>query len=303
MKIFRYIGFGIRDAFKSVKRNFSLTLASIFCITITLLVVSFALLASFNLKKISNKIEDDVTLLTYLKLGVTNEEIATFETSLNNNKKISAGWIKITPTDVKNQIINEKDDELLSSIFETIKNEDEIFRYTYKIRLNDIKEIDSVVNTLKNTDSVEQVKYDDNTVSKIISVLDAITKFSFVVVIVLLVVNIFLILNTIKLTIFSRQNEISIMRVVGASNISIKLPFMVEGFIIGLLGSIIPVLSTIFSYKLFYDKLDDGHIISPLFEFIAPEPFVYFVGMILVLTGTIVGMIGSSRATRKYLKI
>lgn len=303
MKIFRYIGFGIRDAFKSVKRNVSLSLASIICISITLLVVSFALLASFNLKKISNKIEEDVTLLTYLKLGVKDEELINFEKSLNDNNKISPDWIKVTPADVKKSIIEGSDDEVLSSIFQTIKNEDEIFRYTYKIRLKEISNLDSVVKTLKENDTVDQVKYDDQTVNKIVGVLDVITKFSFVVVIILLIVNIFLILNTIKLTIFSRKTEISIMRVVGASNMSIRLPFMVEGFIIGFLGSIIPVVSTIYLYKFFYEKLDDGHIVSPIFEFIAPEPFIYFVAVILILIGTLVGMIGSSRATRKYLKI
>lgn len=303
MKIFRYIGYGVRDAFKSVKRNFPLTISSISCIAITLLVVSFALLASFNLKKISNKIEEDVTLITYLKLGVSSEEILCFESSLNENKKISPGWIKTTPADVKASIIEKNDDELLSSLFKTIDNEEEIFRYSYKIRLLDIQELDNVVEELKKNTSVDQVKYDDQTINKIVNILDGITKFSFVVVIVLLLVNIFLILNTIRLTIFSRKEEISIMRVVGASNLSIKFPFIIEGFVIGLLGSIIPVISTIVTYRLFYGKLEDGYIVSPIFEFIAPEPFVYFISMLLVLIGTVVGMVGSSTATRKYLKI
>lgn len=303
MKIFRYIGYSIRDAFKSVKRNFFLTIASISCVSITLLVVAFALIASFNLRKISNKIEEDVTILTYLKLGVSSDEILNFEEKLRSNKDIAPDWIKITPSDVKKSIIEKNDDEVLSNIFKTITNEEEIFRYTYKIRLNKIEKLDTIAKELKDNASVDQVKYDDKTINKIVSVLNVVTNGAFIVVIVLLLINVFLIINTIKLTINTRKRELQIMRVVGASNISIKLPFMVEGLIIGFLGSILPVIATIFAYKLFYEKLEDGHVISPIFEFIAPFPFVYFVSMILILTGSLVGMVGSGRATRKYLKI
>ena len=81
-----------------------------------------------------------------------------------------------------------------------------------------------------------------------INMFDFAGKVSIVVAVVLMVVTSFLIVNTIKLTIFSRKREISIMRVVGASNMTIKNPFIIEGFIIGLLGSIIPVIAVIVGY-------------------------------------------------------
>ena len=115
--------------------------------------------------------------------------------------------------------------------------------------------------------------------------------------------TVFLIINTIKLTIFSRRREISIMRVVGASNITIKNPFIIEGFIIGLLGSILPVIAVIIGYKEFYSRLDNGHFMTFWLEFIEPEPFIYLVSLIIVATGVLVGMFGSSRAVRKYLKV
>ena len=136
-----------------------------------------------------------------------------------------------------------------------------------------------------------------------IDMFDLAGKVAIVVAVILMIVTIFLIINTIKLTIFSRRREISIMRVVGASNITIKNPFIIEGFIIGLLGSIIPVVVTIFSYNAFYERLDDGHLMTFWLEFLEPTPFVYFVSMIIVAIGVVVGMFGSSRAVRKYLKV
>ena len=79
MKLFRMIKCGIRDAFKSVYRNFSLSIASISCISITLLIVAIALVMSFNVKNFSKEIESDVTMVVFLNLGVTSEEISDFE--------------------------------------------------------------------------------------------------------------------------------------------------------------------------------------------------------------------------------
>ena len=93
------------------------------------------------------------------------------------------------------------------------------------------------------------------------------------------------------------------MRVVGASNMTIKNPFIIEGFIIGLLGSILPVIAVIFGYRAFYERLDNGHFMTFWLEFIDPNPFIYLVSLIIIATGVLVGMLGSGRAVRKYLKV
>ena len=98
------------------------------------------------------------------------------------------------------------------------------------------------------------------------------------------------------------KNEIEIMRLVGASNIAIKLPFIFEGFILGVLGSVVPILATIYGYNFLYDKLD-GHVVSNMIMLVEPFNFVFYVALILLAVGSIVGMFGSYRAVRKYLKI
>lgn len=93
------------------------------------------------------------------------------------------------------------------------------------------------------------------------------------------------------------------MRLVGASNTSIKVPFILEGLFIGIIGSIIPILVTIFGYSTLYDFFGGKLFGSALAALIAPMPFVYNISGILVLIGILVGMIGSYQAVRKYLKI
>ena len=301
MKLFRMFKNGIRDAFKSVYRNFSLSLASISCISITLIVVALALLVAFNVENFSKKAGNNVTIVTFLKLGVTRDDVERFEQFLNNHENIKEGWTRQTPTERKEAMIEQ--DDFLSSVSELIENENEVFHYRYDIDVNDIEQIKQTRDDIKNFDLVDMADYDDETVTKMINLFDIAGKISFGVALVLILVTMFLIANTIKLTIFSRKREISIMRVVGASNMTIKHPFIIEGFIIGLIGSIVPVLLTIFGYKALYSGLDEGHFMTFWLEFINPEPFIYLVSLIIVAIGIVVGMIGSSRAVRKYLKI
>ena len=301
MKLFRMIKNGVRDAFKSVYRNFSLSIASISCISITLVIVALALLVAFNVENFSKKAGSNVTIVTYLTLGVTDEDIEEFEKTISNMDNVSEGWIKQTPEQRKNELIEEND--FLSSVGSLIDNEQEIFHYRYDINVKDIKQIEDTKNDIKSLKIVDSAEYGDETITRMIDMFDIAGKVAIGIAIVLMIVTVFLIINTIKLTIFSRRREISIMRVVGASNITIKNPFIIEGFIICLLGSIVPVIGTIFGYTAFYNSLEDGHFMTFWLEFIAPNPFVYLVSLIVVVIGVLVGMFGSSRAVRKYLKV
>ena len=139
-------------------------------------------------------------------------------------------------------------------------------------------------------------------VDKLISAFSSIEKITYAVVLALVLVTVFLIVNTIKLTIDARKKEISIMRLVGASNITIKTPFVVEGMILGLLGSIVPVIFTTYGYIAFYQHFD-GHLFSDLIKLIEPEPFIYNASVIVIAIGILVGMVGSAGAVKKYLKV
>ena len=135
-----------------------------------------------------------------------------------------------------------------------------------------------------------------------VTAFSSIEKVTYVIVIALVVVTIFLIINTIKLTISARKREIGIMRLVGASNLTIKIPFIIEGMILGLFGSVVPVLVTTYGYLAFY-KHFDGYLYSRLIQLIKPEPFIYQASLIVVGIGILVGMIGSASAVKRYLKI
>ena len=159
-----------------------------------------------------------------------------------------------------------------------------------------------IAENIEKIEGVEMVRYGEGMIESLLSIFKMVEKILIVIVVSLVLVTAFLIINTIKITIFSRQEEIEIKRLVGASNFSIKQPFVIEGLFIGVLGSIIPVLVTIYGYSVLYEKTG-GILFSKFIQLVEPFPFTFEVSLVLVLIGIVVGMIGSSKAVRKYLKI
>ena len=266
MKLFRMLGRSFRDAFKSVIRNFSLSLASISCITITLIIVAIAIMASLNINNFTDEIEKDLTIVVFL------------------DRDADANDIK----DVKREL-------------DKISNVEKI-TFISKDEVKEIEKIKVTADRIKKIDSVSVVRYGEGMVEKLVSAFTSIKNVTYGVVIALIVVTVFLIVNTIKLTISARKREIGIMRLVGASNFTIKTPFIIEGMILGVLGSIIPIIFTTYGYMAFY-KHFDGYLFSKLIVLIKPEPFIYTTSLMVIIIGILVGMIGSASAVKKYLKI
>ena len=299
MKPFRMLGRGIRDAVKSVIRNFSLSLASISCITITLIIVAIAVIASLNVQNFTEKIEKDMTIVVFLDTDVEEDEIKEVEKEMKSISNVEKYTFQ-SKADVKRQMQEESD--VFKTVLENWDDEDSPLKDTYQVKVKDVEKLKKTALKIEKIDHVSVVRYGSGMVDKMLSAFSGIEKITYGIVIALVVVTVFLIINTIKLTISARKREIAIMRLVGASNITIKMPFIIEGMILGLFGSIIPILIVTYGYLAFY-KHFDGHLYSRIIELIQPEPFIYQVSLIVVGIGILVGMVGSASAVRKYLKV
>ncbi len=301
MKILRMIGRGIRDAIKSVFRNFSLSLASISCITITLIIVAISIILSYNVTNFTKEIEKDLTIVVFVNNDATEEDIQNINLELKKIENIvQKETIYKSKADVKKEM--QKESEIFNSVMEEWNNESNPLKDTFQIKVKNVEKIKDTAKKIEKIDKISVVRYGEGMVDKLISAFSSIQKVTYGAVIALILVTIFLIINTIKLTIYSRKREISIMRLVGASNFTIKIPFIIEGIILGLLGSIVPVLIVIFGYPYLY-RVMNGYVFTPLVTLITPTPFIYTIVAITIIIGIIVGMIGSSSAVRKYLKV
>lgn len=299
MKCFRILFRNIRDSFKSVFRNFSLSLASISCITITLIVVSIAIILSFNVNNFATLVEKDVSIVAFLKVDVTQEERDAIEEKINNIDNVESYVFK-GKMEISAEMMESSD--IFKNIMGEWTEEDSPIQDTFVVKVSDISRIKNTADKIKKIDNVTLVKYGEGMVEQLVVVFDVVEKISIGMVIALIIVTAFLIANTIKITIFSRKREIEIMRLVGASNINIKIPFILEGLLLGILGSIIPIVLTTYGYTALFSNFD-GQLFSPFIKLIPPQPFIYEISGVLIIIGMLVGMFGSWRAVKKYLKI
>ena len=293
MKWIRILGRSIKDASNSVFRNMSLSVASISCIAITLIVVSLAMLLSYNVDNATKLIEKDFTIVSFVENKATDKQIKEIEKLIAEMDNVESYKYKS-----KEEVLEEAkaSDDVFKTIIEGWDEDENPLQAAFLIKAKDIDEIEKTSNEIKKIEGISLVRYGENVIKNMLSTFDAVEKVLIIIVVSLVVVTAFLISNTIKLTIFSRKREIEIMRVVGASNTNIKTPFIVEGIFLSVLGSILPIIFTIYGYNYLYSN-SSGSMFSSYLKFlklVEPTPFVYIVSLMLITIDIIVVTIEST---------
>jgi cell division transport system permease protein len=300
MKFFRSIHRYFRDAGKSIIRNFSLSLASISCITITLIVVAISLVLSYNVEKMTNHVSSNISIVVFLDKEVTDLEIRQVKENIERLDNIAS----VTFKSKKEYAVETKElDPRFALIVDSWEEENIPLLDSYEVKVDDIEKIGDTAGAIKKFDHVFSVNFGEEYIESVITIFGVIEKVCIGGVIALILVTAFLIANTIKLAIFSRKEEIEIMRLVGASNMAIRIPFIIEGSFIGMLGSIIPIALMCYGYNTLYTYLGGQLFSSSLGRLVEPYPFLLYGSLVLLQIGLVVGMFGSYRAVRKYLKI
>ncbi len=298
MKALRILSRNIRDAFRSVYRNFALSFASITAITITLLVVAFSLLLTYNVNNTADILASNIEIVVFVEKETPEEKINEIEDTINALDNVESFVFK-SRLEIAKEYMAES--EVFASIMETWEDDEIPLQDTFIVRVNDNELIGDTADRINEIEGIDTVNYGRGMVEQLFGIFEVVKNVSLIAVGALVLVTGFLITNTIKITIFSRRKEIEIMRLVGASNLNIKIPFIFEGLFLGVLGSIIPIVVTIYGYNELFKF--DLSVIMPIISLIPPNPFVYQISGILLLIGVVVGMIGSWRAVAKHLKI
>jgi cell division transport system permease protein len=181
----------------------------------------------------------------------------------------------------------------------------EIFPVSFIIKLKDVAYSDEVVKMLQNVSGVEKVSYSHDTIEVITRVSHWFKLGSSVLITIFLVVSVFIISNTIKLTVFARRKEINIMKYIGATDWFIRWPFVVEGVIISIVGAILAFVISAYGYSLLYDKFAQDLFLaqSQLLNLVDIKDVWTQLASSYVVIGTVVGAIGSFVSLRRHLKV
>jgi len=299
MKAIRIFFNNIADGLKSVIRNLSLSIASISCITITLILVAVSIILSENVNKFTDDIEKDVTIVVYIDKDATVEEISRIQSNIEALDNID-GIEFLSKEDIRKEMASE--DDGIGNILGEYDEATNPLLDEYLVKVKDTESIGKTANAIKELAKVNTVKYGEGMVEELVKIFDIVKKITLIIVVGLVVVTAFLISNTIKITINNRKRQIEIMRLVGASNGYIKLPFFFEGIILGFLGSIIPIFLSCYGYIFLYEKMN-GILFTEVITLVNPDKILYTLTLILIAIGVSVGAIGSYRAVRRHLKI
>ena len=287
-----------KESLVNLWRNGAMSFSSIFAVTITLLLIGVISVLALNVQDISANIEDGVRI--YVKLERSIDENAEKEVG-NQIKKLKC-FVSVT--------YSSKDEELNKLIDKQGKDGKELFESyrednplgsAYEVEAKDPTKLASLAKKIQDIPNVNSVNYGGDSTQSMVTTLNTIQKAGSVFIVGLVIVALFMISNTIKITITARSTEISIMRMVGASNWYIRIPFMLEGMLIGLFGAIIPILVLVYGYGALYNYTG-GSLMSSMLVLKAPMPFIRDFSFILAGLGAGVGLIGSFVSMRRFLK-
>ena len=290
----------IRDGFKGVGRHASMSIQSASAVTLALIIISLILMFSMTVQNFTKGIEESVSisvLVDYSKESAEDEDAISL--AIKNISGVST--VTYSSKDEEFQYYLESfDDEKTRKAFEPFKDSNPMHDAFY-VETTSGSNIEAIAEEISNIEGVYKVNYGGDSAVSLISALRTIRNGGWIIALALSLLAIFQIQNTIKLTIMARADEIAIMRNVGAKNSFVRSPYMVEGLIIGDLGSIIPIAITYFGYNKLYE-MTGGHLISNMFSLIAPDPFIYHICGALLIIGMMVGLLGSFLSVTKYLR-
>lgn len=279
-------------------RNGAMTFSSIFAVTITLLLIGVISVLALNVQDISANIEEGVRI--YVKLERSIDENAENEVGKQIKQLKGVASATYFSKDEELSKLIDKQGEDGKELFESYRDDNPLGA-AYEVEAKDPTKLASLAKKIKDIPNVNSVNYGGDSTQSMVSTLNTIQTGGTVFIVGLVIVALFMISNTIKITITARSTEISIMRVVGASNWYIRIPFMLEGMLIGLFGAIIPILVLVYGYGALYNYTG-GSLMSSMLVLKAPMPFIRDFSFILAGLGAGVGLIGSFVSIRRFLK-
>lgn len=295
------IGEGFRNVFKNKKS----TAASLFIMCATMVIFGVCFIIGENVNNIMNELEMQQGMQVFINKDASNTEIKNLKEQINSIEGVNSVEF-VSEEDALNKVKEMlKDKKSLISGYEA----DNPFKASYIVKLTDLKQSEEVKQKIEGLTNVSNIEMRSETINKLMSITNIIRVVSFAILILLIVISIFIIANTIKLTVHARRREISIMKYVGATNNFIRSPFIVEGIVIGVISSAISLLILGVAYKFICDFTYNSMILGSegmnsmnisLLNF--SDIFTLIVIVYLAL-GIGIGTLGSVISMRKYLDV
>ena len=290
----------IREGFRSIKTHAFMSFASVTIIMACLIIMGSVTLLSFNIDAMIQSLEDRNEIVAFVDEELSPDQAEALRPAVEAVPNVQEVFF-MTREEAMDTFMGKYDSALMEGIDATV------FRHRFIIHLNDIAQMAQTKSALENVEGIAKVKAHLEYASAFVTLRNIFTVVALVLTIILVLVSVFIMSNTIKLTTFGRREEIAIMKMVGATNSFIRLPFVVEGLVLGLLGGGLAFLVEWGLYTVLVRRVTGAVVGSVITETLLS--FIPFSTIALPLLaaflaiGIFVGVFGGVNAIRNYLKV
>ncbi|KUO95435.1 permease-like cell division protein FtsX [Ferroacidibacillus organovorans] len=292
MKI-RTIGRHVREGTRNLFRNGWMTFASISAVAVTLFILGGSILLSLNVQNISLNIESQLQINAYVSNTVPVKALPALEKRLSHLRGVrSVRFVSKVQALKQMKKLLKSNADIMAGLGNPLPN-------AYILNALNPQETAAVAKEVQNTPGIESVQYGQSFLPKLLTIMNVARDAAVILIGGLLVLGMFLISNTIRITIFTRRREIEIMKLVGATNGFIRGPFFVEGTLMGLVGAAIPSVAL---YEL-YRWISQTVQLFPPFTLVPYSLVVTHVVWVLVACGLFMGIWGSLFSMRRFLRV
>ncbi|SFG61997.1 cell division protein FtsX [Desulfotomaculum arcticum] len=290
------IKYYLREAARSMLRNSWLSLASVGTIIISLLILGSTVLLVMNVRHVATSVESSLEITVFLEDDLSDETLDQMEEEI----KFVPGVASVDFVTKQQALVDMKASfgdkaGLLDGL-----EKDNPLPNSFRIKTTRAEIVPEAARQMEKMNGVEQVRYGQGVVEKLLSLTHWVRIWGSITIVVLGVAAIFLIATTIRMSVFARRREIGIMKMLGATNLFVRMPFMLEGMILGLAGGLVAVLIINFSYLSLLNKVI---VTLPFIQLLDDPTTIYQVLGGLLGLGFGIGAIGSSISLRRFLKV
>lgn len=287
----------IKEGFRNTWTNRMMSIASICVLLCCLVLIGSASMIFLNINSLIDRIEDENVIMVYVQDETTEEQLTQMDEQLKAIRNVAS--VEFVPKEVAWQQQLDTMEDAHAKLFEEMTNKIPLPN-AYKVTVEDLNQFAGTVNEIKKLDNIYTIRQNTDLAQKLDTISHGISIIAIIIIAVLFAISLFIISNTIKLTVYSRRLEISIMKSVGATNSFVRLPFVVEGMILGIVSSIISLGAVWGVYELAINQFAD------LFSSVGIVPLSFTKYALIMLAaflavGILSGVGGSLITMRKYL--
>lgn len=291
--------YAVKETVISLIRNGWMSFAVVFVVTISLIIVGGSVLVMLNADYLAEQLESEMEIRVFLRDDLSQQDIL----AIGELIKETSGVIDVEyiPKEKGLEKLKESYKKSYGSAASILDNLPENpLPDVYRVKVENPEEIAHIAKYFKGLHGIELVRYGENWVGKLLFATNWIRLATVVLLVVLGIAAVFLIATAIRMSVFARKNEITIMKLLGAANWYVWLPFLLEGIVLGLLGSVLAAVAIGFAYMAFLDNVSSTILFM---NFIADMETIYLVVLILIGLGVMVGVFGSWLSVYRFLKV